>query len=126
MAYVRFTSVYFGFKNKSAKYHAEFAEACDSVLIHHPLGTTKGIELSVTDSSLPKIITDLHPVRIGVSPNKVWILVNESHIDGLAIIWEPQWQPLNENQTNIWELSINGGDDPEVAVYVTNHMQPNN
>jgi hypothetical protein len=61
-----------------------------------------------------------------VSPNKVWILVNESHIDGLAIIWEPQWQPLNENQTNIWELSINGGDDPEVAVYVTNHMQPNN
>jgi hypothetical protein len=116
VAYVRHTSVYLGFKHKSAKYHADFAEACDSILAQHPLGTNKDMKLSVTNPSLPKIITDLHPVKIGVSSNKVWILVNESHIDGLAVIWEPQ----NENQTNTWALSINGGDGPEDIVYVTN------
>jgi hypothetical protein len=125
VVYLRNSSVYLGFKHKSTKYHAEFAEACDSVLAQHPLGTNKDIELSTTDPSLPKIITDLHPVRIGVSPNKVWILVNESHIDGLAVIWEPVWEPQNQNQTNDWALTINGGDDPEVPVFVTNRMLPN-
>jgi hypothetical protein len=117
VAYTQGTSVYLGFKHKNATYHAEFAEACDSLLALHPLGTNQSIEVPVTDPSLPKIITDLHPVRIGVSPNKVWILVNESHIDGLAVIWEPQ------NQTNTWALSINGGDDPGDIVFVTNRMR---
>jgi hypothetical protein len=125
VAYLRFTSVYLGFKHKSTKYHAEFAEACDAVLAQHPLGTNKDMELSVSDPSLPNIITDLHPVLIRVYPNKVAILVNESHIDGLAVIWEPLWEPQNESQTNTWTLSINGGDDPGDTVYVTNRMPPN-
>ncbi len=124
VTYVRATSVYLGFKQKDAKYHAEFAEACDSILAQHPLGTNKVIELSVSDPSLPRIITDLHPVRMGVSPNKVWILVNESHVDGLAVIWEPEWEPQNPNQTNTWTLSINGGDDPGDTVFVTNRVPP--
>jgi hypothetical protein len=121
VAYLRHTSVYLGFKHKSPKYHAEFAKACDSVLAQHPLGTNKDIELSAADPLLPNIITDLHPVRIEVSPDKVWILVNGSHIGGLAVIWEPQ----NTNQTKAWALSINGGDDPGETVFVANRMTPN-
>lgn len=116
VAYCRLTSVYLGFKHKNAKYHAEFAEACDSILSHYPLGTNESIDIPVTDPSLPKIISDLHPASIGLSPNYVWILVSSSHVNGLAVIWKPQ----DEKQTNTWTLSINGGDGPEDIVYVTN------
>jgi hypothetical protein len=103
--------VYFGFKNKSAKYHADFAEACDFVLAHHPLGTNMFVKLSVTDSSLPQIISDTHPAEIGVGSNIVWVLVSHSHVDGLAVIWKPQDEVL----------TINNGDGPEEIVYVRHH-----
>lgn len=115
--YLRHTSVYIGFKHKSNEYHAEFAEACDSVLAQHPPGTNEAIELSVSDPSLPRIITDLHPLKVVVFPNQVWILVSESHVDGLAVFWEPQWQPQNQTQTNTWNLGISSGEGPPEFVY---------
>jgi hypothetical protein len=108
LGYFRFTSVYFGFKNKSAKYYADFAEACDLVLAHYPPGTNIFVKLSVTDPTLPKIISDTHPAEMGVASNSVWVLVNPSHMDGLAVIWKPQ----------DGVLTINDGDGPEEIVYV--------
>ena len=109
---------YLHFKYKNAKYHADFAEACDSILIHHPLGTNKAMEISVTDPSLPRIISDWHPKKVGVAPNYVWIDVHDGHIGGLAIIWKPRWEEQNPTQTNTWNLCINSGEGPEQIVYV--------
>lgn len=60
IGYFRLTSYYLSFKHKRAKYHADFAKACDSLLINYPLGTNKYVEISAKDSSLPKMISDLH------------------------------------------------------------------
>jgi hypothetical protein len=109
---------YLHFKYRNAKYHASFAEACDLLLTQHPLGTNKVITLSVADPSLPAIISALHPQKIGLAPNKVWIGVHDGHIGGLAIIWEPQWEPQNQTQTNTWNLFITSGEGPEEVVYV--------
>ena len=108
VGYFRFTSVYLGFKNKSAKYHADFAEACDLVLAHYPPGTNIFVKLPVTGPSLPKIISDTHPAEMGVGSNIVWVLVHRSHIDGLAVVWKPLDGILR----------INSGDGSEEIVYV--------
>jgi hypothetical protein len=116
--YLYFNADYLRFKHKNAEYHASFGEACDLILAQHPLGTNRVIELSGTDPSLPTIISDLHPQKIGLAPNKVWIGVHDGHIGGLAIIWEPQWEPQNQTQTNTWNLCITSGEGPEEIVYV--------
>ncbi len=118
--YCLFNADYLKFKHKNAKYHADFAEACNSILMHHPLGTNEAMELSVTDPSLPRIISDLHPKKIGLSHNKVWIGVHDGHIGGLAIIWETLWVPQDQTQTNAWTLSINDGEGQKDTVYVGN------
>jgi hypothetical protein len=90
---------YFGLRHKSAKYYADYTAACDSVLAAHPLGTNKSIQIPVTDPSLPKIMTDLHPIKIEVSSQRVWMLLgSDSHL-GFGLTWDPQW-----DNTNIWVL----------------------
>jgi len=106
------------FKYKNAKYHASFGEACDFILAQHPLGTNKSIVLAGTDPSLPRIISDWHPIRVGLTPNYVCVEVHNGHIGGLSIIWKPQWEPQNQTQTNTWNLCINSGEGPEEIVYV--------
>ncbi|EEF59022.1 hypothetical protein [Pedosphaera parvula] len=110
-----FDSKYSRFKSQNPKYHADFAAACDSILANHPLGTNKYMELSVTDTSLAEIIRNLHPERIKVSTNWVWIWVDSSHTDGLSITWEPR----DESQTNIWNLIIGYGEGKNKVVYVS-------
>jgi hypothetical protein len=114
VGYFRFTSVYLGFKNKSAKYHEDFAEACDLVLAHYPPSTNMFVKLPVTDPSLPKIISDTHPAEMGVGSNIVGVLVHPSHMDGLAVVWKP----LDGT------LSINSGDGPEKIIYVRRQRAP--
>jgi len=92
---------YFGLRHKSAKYYADYTTACDSLMVEHPLGTNEVIELSITDPSLPKIITDLHPFRIQVRPYGVWILLGSTSHSGFGLTWE--WKP-KYGQTNIWVL----------------------
>jgi len=111
---------YLHFKYKNAKYHADFAEACDYILAHYPLGTNKVMRLSVTDAPLPRIISDWHPKRVDLTSNYVCIDVHDGHIGGLVIIWKPQWEGQNPTQTNTWNLCINNGEGPEDIVYVEN------
>jgi hypothetical protein len=93
---------YFGLRHKSAKWYADFTAACDSVIASHPLGTNDpimGIAIPITDPSLPKIITDLHPLKIQVGPQRFWmVLVSESHA-GFGLTWDPKW-----DDTNVWVL----------------------
>jgi hypothetical protein len=90
---------YFGLRHKSAKYYADFTAVCDSILTAHPLGTNEVVNIAVTDPSLPKIITDLHPVKIQVSPQCVWLLLGSDGHAGFGLAWEPRY-----GQTNIWVL----------------------
>ncbi len=90
---------YFGLQHKSAKYYADFTAACDSVLAEHPLGTNEAIKIPVTDPSLPKIITGLRPIRIQVSPQRVWMILGSDSHAGFGLAWEPQM-----NDTNVWVL----------------------
>lgn len=103
------------FERKGASFHADFAAACDSILAQHPLGTNKTIQLSPVDPSLPKIVCDLHPLKIQISANRIWMLVDGSHADGLATVWEP----AVEAHTNVWHLHINNGQGKSKVVYVT-------
>ncbi len=90
---------YFGLQRKSAKWYAEFTAACDSVLAQHPLGTNETITLSVTDPSLPKIITALHPIMIHVGHDRFWMLLGSYSHAGFGLTWDPQW-----DNTNVWVL----------------------
>lgn len=90
---------YFGLRHKSTAYYAQLAAACDTVITRHPPGTNKFVEVSVSDPSLPKIITDLHPIRIKVDPQLFWmVLGSESHL-GFGLTWDPKW-----GDTNTWVL----------------------
>ena len=93
---------YFGLRHKSAKWYADFTAACDSVIASHPLGTNDpimGIAIPITEPLLPKIITDMHPFKIQVGPQRFWMgLVSDSHA-GFGLTWDPKW-----DDTNIWVL----------------------
>jgi hypothetical protein len=121
LVYCQLTRKYVRFEHQSSKYHAEFATACDSILAQHPLGTNGFLEISTTDTSLPRIVGDLHPERIKVSTNCVWVLVDGTHTDGLVVLWETQWGPEGVKLTNVWNLEIGNGEDGLKAVYVLNH-----
>lgn len=119
LLYCQLTRKYVRFENKSAKYHADFAAACDSILAHYPLGTNKFLDISTTDAGLPGIVRDLHPERIKVATNWVWVLVDGSHTDGLVVVWETKWGPDGTKLPNVWNLEIGNGEDGSKALYVT-------
>jgi len=114
LVYCQLTRKFVRFEHRNTNYHANFAGACESILGHHPLGTNRFIEISPADASLPRIVRELHPERIKVSTNWVWILVDGSHLDGLNVTWEPQ----DDAQTNTWNLVIGNGEGPSKVVYV--------
>lgn len=94
---------YFGLRHKSAKWYSDFTAACDSVIASHPSGTNECISVSVTDPSLPKIITDMHPLKIQAGPQRFWmLLVADSHA-GFGLTWDPMWEGTNRS-TDIWVL----------------------
>jgi hypothetical protein len=90
---------YFGLRHKSAKYYADYTAACDFLLAAHPIGTNQFIVIPVTDPSLPKIMTDLHPIEINVSPLRVWVLLGSHSHSGFGLTWDA---PLGN--TNFWVL----------------------
>jgi hypothetical protein len=114
---------YFGLRHKSARWYADFTAACDAVLAAHPPGTNEAIWIPVTDSSIPTIIKDLHPLKLQVNPQRVWLLmVSDSHA-GFGLEWHPKW-----DDTNVWILDT-VAESLETVIYSTTrspnqHMQP--
>ena len=96
-----FESHYIRLQHKSPKYYAELAGACDSLLATHPLGTNEVIWISVTDTSLPAVVRDLHPLKLQVNPHRVWMLLDSDSRAGIGLEWQPKWE-----DTNIWKLDI--------------------
>jgi hypothetical protein len=116
LLYCQLTRKYVEFKHRTAAYHSEVAAACDFMLAHYLVGGTNGVEISATDTALPQVIRNLHPLKIKVARNWAWIWVDDSHLDGLNITWEPQ----DEAHTNIWNLVIGNGEGPSEVVYAVN------
>jgi hypothetical protein len=84
-------SQHFAFRHRSIGYYVEFTKACDSLLAQHPLGSNRFIEIPVADASLPGIVRNVHPFKIKLAANWVWILAwGEGHGDGVGITWEPE------------------------------------
>lgn len=88
------------FRDKNEHYYSEFARGCDSLLAQHPLETNGFFDVSVRDTSLPKIIKGLHPDEIRITRQRVWIRVGDGRA-GFAVIWEPQ----SQTGTNSWVLT---------------------
>lgn len=109
---------YFGLRYRSAQWYVYYTAACDSVLVKHPLGTNDSISISVADPSLPKIIADLHPVKIEVSPQRFWILLGSDSHSGFGLTWDPRW-----NETNIWNLHTTA-ESVDTVVYSARHGVP--
>jgi hypothetical protein len=116
---------YFGLRHKSARWYVDFTAACDGVLAAHAPGTNEAIWIPVTDPSLPKIIRDLHPLKLQVNPQRVWMLmVSDSHA-GFGLEWAPKW-----GDTNVWILQTIA-ESMETVLYSAErsaspnqHMQP--
>jgi hypothetical protein len=113
---------YFGLQHKNARWYADFTAACDSVIASHRLGTNdsfEGIAIRVTDPSLPKIITDLDPLKIQVGNQRFWmLLVSDSHA-GFGLTWDPKW-----DDTNIWVLHTTAESQDTVIYSVKRSVQP--
>jgi hypothetical protein len=92
-------SHYIRLQHKSHEYYVELAAACDSILASHPLGTNEVIWIPVTDPSLPTVVRDLHPLKLQVWPERVWMLLDYDSHNGIGLEWQPKW-----DDTNVWKL----------------------
>jgi hypothetical protein len=103
-------SPYKRFMDKDATYYKQVAQACDSILRQHPKGS-KGLQrdailvdsfdLSTKDLSIPATIHALHPDRIILSSNHVYVGFGVGRLSW-GIIWEQ-----DDERTNSWTLSTN-------------------
>ena len=96
-----FGSHYIRLQHKSPEYYAELAAGCDSILAKHPPGTNEVIWISVTDPSLPRVVRNLHPLKLQVYPQGVWMLLDSDSRTGIGLGWQPKL-----GDTNVWELDI--------------------
>jgi hypothetical protein len=96
-----FQSHYIRLQHKNPEYYVELAAACDSIWAKHPPGTNEAIWISVTDPSLPTVVRDLHPLKLQVNPNRVWMLLDSDSHAGIGLEWQPKW-----DDTNVWKLDI--------------------
>ena len=106
-----FQSHYIQLQHKSPEYYVELTAACDSILAKHPPGTNEAIWIPVTNSSLPTVIRDLHPLKLQVNPHGVWMLLDSDSRAGIGLEWQPKW-----DDTNVWKLDI-VTDSQETVLY---------
>ena len=115
---IMFESHYTRLQHKSGEYYAELAAACDSILVEHPLGTNGVIWIPVTDPSLPKVVRDLHPIKLQVNPQRVWMLLDSNSRAGIGLEWQPKW-----DDTNLWKLDI-VAESLETVIYSAERPAP--
>jgi hypothetical protein len=106
-----FQSHYIQLQHKSPEYYAELAAACDSILAEHPSGTNDTILIPVSDPSLPQVVRGLHPLRLQVSGQNVWMLLNSDSRVGIGLEWHPKVE-----DTNVWVMDI-AAESLETVIY---------
>src|SRR3954469_17420072 len=116
-------AAYRHFSRMDSGYYRQLADACDSLLQQHPVGTNdwvsptghgspeNAIQISGSDPALPKLIRDLNPDKITVHPNRVFIGVPNG---GFAIIWGQ-----SDKGTNWWHLRVYAGDEKKTLYETT-------
>jgi hypothetical protein len=114
------TPEYIALQHKSAKYYAELAVACDFTLAKHPSGTNEAIWIPVTDPSLPKIIRNLHPIKLQVNAQRVWMLLGSDTRAGIGLAWQRK-----RDDTNVWVLEI-VAESLETDLYSAKRSMPPN
>ena len=115
-----FQSHYIRLQHKSHQYYVDLAAACDSILASHPLGTNEAIWIPVTDPSLPKVVRDLHPLKLQVNPQRVWMLLDSDSHAGIGLEWQPKW-----DDTNVWKLDEVAESFETVLYSVKRSVPPN-
>jgi hypothetical protein len=113
-------SHYVRLQHKSREYYMELAAACDSILATYPLGTNEVIWIPVTDPSLPMVVRDLHPIKLQVNPQRVWMLLDSDSHAGIGLEWQPKWE-----DTNVWKLDI-VAESFETVIYSAKRSVPPN
>src|SRR5690242_19688882 len=94
-------SHYIQLQHKSPKFYARLAAACDSILAKYPVSTNKVIQVPVTDPSLPDAVKDMHPLKLRVKSQSVWMLLDSNSRAGIGLWWSP-----TPGETNVWQLGI--------------------
>ena len=115
-----FESHYIQLQHKSRDYYTAVAAACDSILEKHPLGTNEVIWIPVTDPSLPKVVKDLHLIKLQINPQRVWMLLDSNSRAGIGLEWQPKW-----DETNVWKLDI-VAESEETVIYSAERSVPPN
>lgn len=90
---------YFGLRHKGSKWYGDFAAACDLIIAQHSRGTNENISFAATDPSIPQIIRDVHPIKLEVGPQRVWMLLGGKGLNGFGLEWRSSW-----DDTNVWIL----------------------
>jgi hypothetical protein len=76
--------------------------------------------IPVTDPSLPKIITDLRPIKIVVGDQRFWMLLVSDSRAGFGLTWDPHW-----DDTNIWVLHTTA-ESSDTVIYSARRSMPHN
>ena len=124
-------SPYLRFTQRDSAYYRQFADACDSLLQQHPIGTNdwvyrrgvksqeNSIEIFGKDPSLPRIIRALGPDYIVISSNRVFIGVGvRRHAFGaFGMTWS------QDEGSNGWSLRTYA-ESLEKTLYETTKFSP--
>ncbi len=89
------------FVRQPPSYYSNLAYACDAVLRAQPVPQDSLYFVKLGESSLPKLITDLHPREVVLTSTTVSIGYSAGN-DGFWIGWGP-----DEGNTNLWTLEAN-------------------
>src|SRR5215472_14059152 len=104
---------YHGFIEKDQHYFASIGSACDELRTHVPRNVADGRDILPNEVSLPPALQSLHPSYLGVSKNKVYMMVGVG-AGAYSVIWSAV-----ESAWPTWQLSVSAEDTQKVVFTTT-------
>src|SRR5438094_659929 len=100
-------------RHRSARYYAQFADACDRLIAQTVQGTTNVVRLQGDDPQLPEMIRKLTGKFVEVRADRVYVFVNAFARYGV------EWKN-DESSPKLWKLTVIGEAEPVTAFARTN------